>query len=74
MSRPRSSVSSGREIDTKGTHGGVVVDASSGKPVKGVPVLVQRQVEGKTSGEIKLVSDAEGRFKFDLPADWAFLE
>jgi RNA polymerase sigma factor (sigma-70 family) len=59
------------EVEGEGTFGGTVVDAISGKPVKGVTVLVRRLVKGKPSGEIKLASDVDGRFKFDLPADWA---
>jgi len=63
--------SSGLEADAEGTFGGAVVDAASGKPVKGVTVMVRRLVEGKPSGEIKLVSNTEGLFKFELPAEWA---
>jgi RNA polymerase sigma factor (sigma-70 family) len=64
-------LTSGKEKDGERSFGGTVVFAANGKPVKDVAVLVQRWVEGKPAGEIKLTSDAEGRFKFELPDEWA---
>jgi hypothetical protein len=47
------------------------VDAGTGKQVKGLTVTVRRLVAGKPAGERKLKSDAAGRFRFELPRDWA---
>jgi len=54
-----------------GAFGGTVADATTDKVVKGVAVLVRRFAGGKRADEIKLVSDAAGHFRFDLPADWS---
>jgi len=61
------------EQQAKGTFAGAVVSAATDKPVKGVTVLVRRMVHGKAAGEVKLVSDAAGRFRIELPATWTSL-
>ena len=54
-----------------GPYTGTVLDQASGKPVASLAVRVRRYIKGKPAGEIKLVSDKAGRFRFDLPAAWA---
>jgi hypothetical protein len=54
---------------TSKSYGGVVINHTTGKPVPGVKVAVRQLLEGKTVDETKLVSDAEGRFHFDLPSE-----
>jgi RNA polymerase sigma factor (sigma-70 family) len=61
----------GAKATAEKAFGGAVVEAGTDKPIRGVAVWVRRLVNGKPTGEVKLVSDAAGRFHFDLPADWA---
>jgi RNA polymerase sigma factor (sigma-70 family) len=70
--RPKASEAEGEARHQKGpAFGGGVVDAGTGKPVKGLAVVVRRLVAGKPAGQLKLKADAAGRFRFELPRDWA---
>lgn len=72
LASPRAAESEGKARETKGSaFGGGVVDADTGKPVEGLAVVVGRLVAGKPAGELKLKADAAGRFRFELPRDWA---
>ncbi len=46
----------------------MVVDSTSGMPVGGLAVLVRRTVGDRSANEHRLLSEADGRFRLDLPA------
>jgi RNA polymerase sigma factor (sigma-70 family) len=54
-----------------GAFDGTVADAVTGQPGGGLTVTVRRAVAGNPAGEVKLTTEKTGRFRFELPADWA---